>query len=99
MHGARQLCREAGIEIMMWGPDSLVVEAKSEERANEIASQLGRFGLKTVADQDEARAGMLTLSLNPQAVRTRIASFDISRRPGAGERGMDRKIYPANRFT
>ncbi len=79
---------------MMRGPDSLVVEAKSEERVNEIASQLGWFGLKIVADQDEARAGMLTLSLNPQAVSPRIASFDISRRPGAGERGMDRKNLP-----
>ena len=57
MHGARQLSREAGIGIMMRGPDSLVVEAKSEERANQIASQLGWFGLKIVADQDELVPG------------------------------------------
>jgi len=59
----------------------LTVEAKSEERAKEIASQLGQLGFSTVKNDDDAYAGLLNLSRNPAAVETKIASFDISRRP------------------
>ena len=50
---------------MAWGPNTLVVEAKSQERAKEIASQLGRLGFKVVEDEGDAYAGMLSLSRNP----------------------------------
>jgi len=79
LQGARQFCRDSGIEIMMWGPDSLVVEAKSEDRAK-IASQLGHLGFKVIENEDDAYAGMLTVSLNPAAFRAKILSFDISHR-------------------
>jgi hypothetical protein len=34
---ARNFCRSAGITIMGWGPNLLTVEAKSPERAEQIA--------------------------------------------------------------
>ncbi len=77
---AREFCRGAGIKILGWGPDMLTVEAKSPARAKEIASQLGRLGFKNIENEDDASAGMLSLSRNPAAIQARIASFDISRR-------------------
>ena len=77
---AREFCRNAGIEILAWGPDMLTVEAKSEDRAKEIESQLGQLGFKVIKDEDDAYAGLLSLSKNPAAVQAKIASFDISRR-------------------
>ena len=59
-----EFCRSAGIKIMTWGPDTEVVEAKSEDRAKEIASQLGQLGFKVVEDEDDAYAAMLSLSRN-----------------------------------
>src|SRR5215470_1763595 len=76
----RQFCSRAGINIMGWGPDLLTVEAKSRERAQQIASQLATLGFKVVENEDSAYAGMLDLSRNPDAVQARIASFDISKR-------------------
>lgn len=76
----RQFCRDAGIHIMGWGPDLLTVEAKSRDRAQQIASQRGQFGLKVVESEDNADAGMLDLSKNPAAVQAKIAAFDISKR-------------------
>jgi hypothetical protein len=78
---ARNFCRSAGIEIIGWGPDLLSVEAKSPDRAKEIASQLGNLGFKVVENEDNDYAGILDLSRNPAAVQAQIASFDISRRP------------------
>ncbi len=78
---ARQFCRDSGIKIMAWGPDLLTVEAKSTERAKEIVSKLGQLGFKVVEDEDDSYAGMLSLSLNPAAVKEKIVSFDVSRRP------------------
>jgi hypothetical protein len=77
----REFCSGSGIRIVGWGPDMLTVEAKSEERAKEIASQLGQLGFRTVKNDDDAYAGLLNLSRNPAAGQAKIASFDISRRP------------------
>jgi hypothetical protein len=71
-------------------PDSLVLEAESEERAEKIASQFGRFGRKVVKDEHDADGGNADSALNPEAVRARIASFDISCR-----RWDERVICPA----
>ncbi len=77
---ARAFCRGAGIKILAWGPDMLTVEAKSQDRATEVASHLGQLGFKTIENEDDASAGMLSLSRNPAAVQARVASFDVSRR-------------------
>jgi hypothetical protein len=74
---AREFCRTAGINIMGWGPDMLTVEAKSDERAKAIAAQLGQLGFKALENEDDAYAGMLNLSLHPEAIHEKIASFDI----------------------
>lgn len=76
----RSFCKTAGIKIMGWGPDMLTVEAKSPERASQIASQLSQLGFHVVENRDNADAGLLDLSKNPGAVHAKIASFDISRR-------------------
>ena len=60
----RDFCRGAGITIMAWGPETLVVEAKSPERAKEIAAHLAQFGFAAVEDEGDSDAGMLTLSYN-----------------------------------
>ena len=49
---AQQFCRNSGIKIVGWGPDTLTVEAKSEDRAKEIASQLGQLGFKAIKNED-----------------------------------------------
>jgi hypothetical protein len=59
----------------------LTVYAKSPERAREIASLLANLGLRPVEDEDDANAGLLTLSRNPSGVRAQEASFNVSRRP------------------
>jgi hypothetical protein len=59
---AREFCRTAGINITAWGPHALVVEAKSPERAAEIASQLANFGFRPIQDENDGYAGLLTLS-------------------------------------
>lgn len=76
----RDLCRLLGITIMAWGPDLLTVEAKSATRAKEIAAQLGHLGFKAIENDDEAYAGMLSLSRNPDAVRAQVAACNVSRR-------------------
>jgi hypothetical protein len=76
----REFCLAAGIDIVAIGPDLLVVEARSEDRVKEIASQLGQLGFTSIKDEDDANAGLLSLSKNPGAVQAKIAQFDISRR-------------------
>lgn len=76
----QDFCRSAGIKIMGWGPNLLTVEAKTHERAQAVASQLGKLGFKVVENKDNTFAGMLDLSKNPGAVQGKIASFSISRR-------------------
>jgi hypothetical protein len=82
---ARDFCRANGITVMGWGPNMLTVEAKTSERAAQIASRLASLGFKPVPNVDDAYAGMLDLSPDPDAVRShlasRLASVDISRRP------------------
>jgi len=77
-------CKSARITIVAWGPNGLLVEAKSPERAKEIASQLGQLGFKVIENEDNDYAGILELSQNPAAVQAaiqaEIASFDVSRR-------------------
>jgi hypothetical protein len=60
----RDFCRSAGITIMAWGPETLVVEAKSPERGKEIASQLAPLGFAAIADENDSYAGILSLSRN-----------------------------------
>ena len=47
---------------MAWGPNAVVVEAKSQEKRAEIAQVLGSFGLKPIDDENDAYAGILTMS-------------------------------------
>jgi hypothetical protein len=61
----REFCRNAGITIMAWGADTLVVEAKSPELAAQISHQLRQLGFKAVEDEADSYAGILTLSLKP----------------------------------
>ena len=72
---------------MAWGPDLLSVEVKSPDRAKQISSQLGQLGFHVIENKDDASAGILSLSKNPSNIqaseRSRIASFDFSRRPRA----------------
>ncbi len=77
----REFCRGAGIEITGWGADTLIVTAKSPDGAQQIASQLGPFGFTPVENEEDAYAGLLTLSLHPAATRNKIASFNVSQRP------------------
>jgi hypothetical protein len=79
---AREFCRRSGIKILGWGPDVLTLEAKSEERAKEIASQFAQLGFKHIRNEDDDYAGLLDLSKNPEAIHARIASIDTSRRRG-----------------
>jgi hypothetical protein len=67
----RDFCRDMKINIMGWGPEALVVEAKSPERAKEIGSQLAQLGFAVLEDKDDAYAGILTLLRVPS---TRPAS-------------------------
>ncbi len=77
---ARDLCRKNGITIMAWGPDLLTVEASSPQHARAIASQLAPLGFQVIPNEDDDRAGMLSLSMNPEAIGAKLAEFPISRR-------------------
>jgi len=59
----REFCKSAGITIMAWGPDTLVVQAESPEIASQISNQLRQLGFKAVEDEADNYAGILTLSL------------------------------------
>jgi hypothetical protein len=65
--GIQEFCRTASIEIMGWGTDTLLVKAESQERAEEVASQLRSFGFEAIHDEADAEAGMLLLSRNRAA--------------------------------
>ena len=58
----REFCRTQKIKIMAWGPETLVVEAKTPERAAEISDLLRQLGFKAIEDENDAYAGMLTLT-------------------------------------
>jgi len=59
---AREFCKARNIMITAWGPQALVVEAKSPERAAEISAQLAELGFQPIRDPDDDYAGILTLS-------------------------------------
>ena len=50
---------------MAWGPNTLVVEAKSAEISSQVSLQLGQLGFKAVDDEADSYAGILTLSFEP----------------------------------
>jgi hypothetical protein len=81
----REFCKRSSIKIAAWGPDLLVVETESPDRAQEITSQLGNLGFQLVNDEDDPHAGLLSLSKDPAAIQAKLASFDITQRPW-GER-------------
>ena len=62
---ATTFCRNSGIKIVAWGAHVMVVEAKSEDRAKEIASQPWQLGFKAIHDEGDAYAGLLSLSKKP----------------------------------
>ena len=51
-----EFCHNAEIKIMAWGPDPLTFEAKSPDRAWEIATKLAQFGFKTIKNRISANA-------------------------------------------
>jgi hypothetical protein len=57
----REFCRAQNIVIAAWGPQGLVVEAKSPERRGEIAALLANLGFQVVADENDEYAGLLEL--------------------------------------
>ena len=69
---ARAVCRTAGIKIAAWGEDALTVYAESPERAREVVARLAPLGLRPVEDEDDAAAGLLTVSHDPVALRALI---------------------------
>jgi len=50
---------------MGWGPETLIVQAKSPEMATQISQQLRQLGFKAVEDEGDSYAGILTLTLKP----------------------------------
>lgn len=62
---AREYCGRSGITIVAWGPQHLVVEAKSADRSREIAEQLAPLGFTAMPNEDDAYAGLLDLSHDP----------------------------------
>jgi hypothetical protein len=62
LDSAREFCNARDITIVGWGPHALVVEAKSSERAAEIATQLANLGFQPVTAPEDRCAGVLTLS-------------------------------------
>ena len=61
----REFCRDAGIKIMAWGPETLVVEARSPEARVQIALQFRQIGFKAIEDEADDQAGILSLSRKP----------------------------------
>lgn len=75
------MCRCAGVEIVAWGEDALGVLMQSPDRAQQIASLLAHLGFQPMEqNENDADAGLLTLSRNPAATRAKVASFNVSRR-------------------
>ena len=68
----------------------LTVEAKSDRRAREIATQLGRLGFKVVANENNAQAGLLDLSKNPEALAVQTAKPTVA----FSRRGWMEQIEP-----
>jgi hypothetical protein len=81
LNETQQFCQSAQITIMGWGPNLLSVEAKSPQRAQQIASQLAPLGFHIIENEADAYAGILNLSPNPAAFPAQVRGVDISRRP------------------
>jgi len=81
----REFCKSAGIEVCGWGSDTLLVRAESENHAVQAAAKLRPLGFEPVQNEDDSDAGLLMLSRDPVATRSRqdeyIASSDVSMRP------------------
>ena len=96
----RDFCRRAGISIVGWGSNMLTVEAKSPDRATEIASQLGQLGFKVVRNEDDEYAGLLNLSQDPDAVQAAISQANCDLRYFATAlAGANRAVDLAHRFV
>jgi hypothetical protein len=63
----KEFCRSRKITVMAWGPSALVVEAKSPERRQELSQLFAQIGFQAVPDEDDAYAGILTLSKKDSA--------------------------------
>jgi hypothetical protein len=57
----RAFCKTAGIEIMAWGPETVVVKAATRDDALRIETELASFDLTVKEDEGDAQAGILTL--------------------------------------
>jgi hypothetical protein len=57
----RAFCKTAGIEILAWGPETLVVKAATRDDAIRVETELASFDLKIQEDEADAAAGILTL--------------------------------------
>jgi hypothetical protein len=53
----------------------------SADKAKRISSKLASFGFKAIEDEDDAYAGLLTLSRDPEATCKKTDCYDITRRP------------------
>jgi hypothetical protein len=65
LRDVREFCRQQRIEIVGWGDNAIVVVAKSDEAATQIAEQFSSLGFTAVKDDSDAEAGLLTLTRNP----------------------------------
>jgi hypothetical protein len=86
LQATREFCGSVGIEICGWGTDTLVVKTVSRDDAAQVASQFRSLGFEPIEDEDDASAGLLTLSRVPAATLAKqqcgqSSSTDISRPP------------------
>lgn len=77
----QQFCECAQITIKGWGPDRLSVEAKSPQRARQIASLLAPLGFHTIENEADAYPGILNLSPDSASFRGQMPGMEIARRP------------------
>jgi hypothetical protein len=60
----RNLCRAADIEIVGWGPESLVLTAKTTELRQQLTEQFSSMGFQAVQSSEGEYAGLLQLMRN-----------------------------------
>jgi hypothetical protein len=61
----RALCRAADIEIAGWGPESLLLVAKTPERRRQLIEQFSSMGFQELQSSQDEYAGLLQLMRNP----------------------------------
>lgn len=76
---ARRLCRQHGIAVIAWGPEQLCVQATADDRIAEYAALLAPIGLKPLKDEDDAKAGILTLAYGAATPALAEAAGDLAR--------------------